>query len=706
MDNEVDSDSIITGNYRILETIGTGGWATVYKAQHLHLDRVAAVKIMHRHIALDEAKQQRFKQEAENISKISAPNVVTLLDYGFTKDTRAFLVLEYVNGISLSSHLKKHKPSIQQTLSICKQICRGLQAAHASGIVHRDLKPENVLLAETGTPGEFQVKITDFGIAKTLDSGSVTKTGETIGTPSYMSPEQCTGKPVDGRSDLYNLGCIMYEMLTGSMLVQAENSYECMYMHVEGKVPPFAPELQIDPALEKVVRKLLSKQPEKRYATALEAWIALESVSYSGDGLTMPVPLAIAQRVVFGVLAVVFITWFTYQVINYETTHGITSGAQHPRDAATQIPPGAAATLYLNASTASDEDIRRQIILSKDLKKLFLEETHVSDHTMKALETACPHLEELYLRRTGITDAGLKYISKLPSLRQLYLTYTKVDDAGMEEIGKLDSMQALSLSRTGVGDPGISKLRNLKDLRWLHVVGNNVSDASADVLAGFPKLENLNISRTRMSGRSFDKLPPSLVRLIAFFIKLDDAGVQALEKLPKLKTLDLTGNPITDGCVDSLAKLAKLESLRIGRTKIGAAGLARIGGFTQLENLAANDLTITDQSVSALSRLNNLRSLDLSGCPIGDKGIAALQSLPLSDLNLDRTRVGDLSLAMLSEMPNLTHLNVSKTQVTARGLLQLQKLPKLQTLVADGIPMSPEEKALLVRALPNCTIKN
>ncbi|HEU4631778.1 MAG TPA: serine/threonine-protein kinase, partial [Gemmatimonadaceae bacterium] len=208
---------IIADRFHVLAKLGEGGMGQVYLAEHVQLGRRCAVKLMRQALTDDAEAAARFRREAKNASEIAHPNVATVFDFGATSDGLTYLVMEYVDGEPLSSTLAREGPlEPARVATIARQVAEALAAAHALGIVHRDLKPDNIMLA-VGRDGREMVKVVDFGIAKAMEgvTQQVTRTGYRIGTPAYMSPEQIRGDALDGRSDLYSLGCILFELLTG-----------------------------------------------------------------------------------------------------------------------------------------------------------------------------------------------------------------------------------------------------------------------------------------------------------------------------------------------------------------------------------------------------------------------------------------------------------------------------------------------------------
>jgi len=259
--------------YQLLGTIGQGGMGTVFKARHLLTGRLTALKLINSNLA-DERVLRRFQQEAKALCALTHPNVISVYHFGVTAEGQPFLSMEYVNGVTLSDLISKGPLAWNKATKIFVQIAEALQHAHRQGVIHRDLKPSNVMVVETGGHA-ITAKILDFGIAKvihdeSLPSPSLTATGDVIGSPLYMSPEQCSGLKVDSRTDIYSLGCLMYETLTGHPPHTGDNPLSIVVKHLHDQPAPFAEALpgnHIPQALEKIVFKALIKDPNSRYKT-------------------------------------------------------------------------------------------------------------------------------------------------------------------------------------------------------------------------------------------------------------------------------------------------------------------------------------------------------------------------------------------------------------------------------------------------------
>jgi serine/threonine protein kinase len=264
---------VIKGKFKVISRLGSGGMGTVYRIEQIFLKKEFALKTMDR--TDSNVMVQRFQLEAKAASSLNHPNLVKVHDYGILDNETPYLLMDFINGITFADYLKKHGPiALELVAPLFTQACFGLLAAHEKNVVHRDIKPANLmLLNDVGVNTEGSVKVVDFGIAKFVnrDEGEVealTRTGEIFGSPLYMSPEQCSGGFVDHRSDIYSLGCVLFEMLTGTPPHMGPNALKTMLLHQAGETPTLKEaSLGIDfpESLQQIVMRMLRKQPEQRY---------------------------------------------------------------------------------------------------------------------------------------------------------------------------------------------------------------------------------------------------------------------------------------------------------------------------------------------------------------------------------------------------------------------------------------------------------
>jgi eukaryotic-like serine/threonine-protein kinase len=268
-------EQLVDNRYRIVGPLGAGGMAEVYLAHDDVLDRSVALKVMSGRYADDEEFVERFKREAQSAAALSHPNIVSIYDRGESEDGTYYIAMEYLPGGTLKDRILKRGALAPRTAaSVALQIAEALRAAHGAGVVHRDIKPHNVLVTDTG-----DIKVGDFGIARAATSSTMTRTGSILGTAHYISPEQAMGEPVGQGSDLYSLGVVLYEMLTGTLPYDAETSIGIAMKHVNGHlVPPRELNPEVPEGINAVTNKLLAKSPDERYANAGELIEDLERV--------------------------------------------------------------------------------------------------------------------------------------------------------------------------------------------------------------------------------------------------------------------------------------------------------------------------------------------------------------------------------------------------------------------------------------------
>jgi serine/threonine-protein kinase len=289
---------VVSGRYRIRELIGEGGMGAVYLAEHTLMRKRVALKLLHADMSRDEEVLARFKREAEAAAHVEHPNVATATDFGQTENGSFFLVLEYVEGTSLRKVIEHGPVHPARALHVARQIALALDRAHAAGIVHRDLKPENVMLVKKGDDPDF-VKVLDFGIAKVerpaRDTGQpLTRLGTILGTPEYMAPEQALGEKVGPAADLYAVGVILYEMLTGKHPFDTPDRMAILSMHIVAPVPRMSdrnPAIDVPAPIEQIVRRLLEKDATARPPSARALVDAIESAA-AQSGVALPPTLS------------------------------------------------------------------------------------------------------------------------------------------------------------------------------------------------------------------------------------------------------------------------------------------------------------------------------------------------------------------------------------------------------------------------------
>jgi len=283
----IEIGQVLGGKYVVEAVIGEGGMSIVYQAKHTLLNKTVAIKMLQVHLLTDTVQVKRLENEARAASSINHPNIIAVHDFGVTDDGQPYFVMDFVRGENLAEMLHREKKlPIKVCLSILIQVCDALSALHAAGIIHRDLKSSNIMLVQE--KGVLSAKLVDFGIAKSVSGAAsgqnLTIAGEIFGSPAYMSPEQCLGRPVDVRSDLYSLGCILYQVLTGKIPFDGDEPLNIMWQQVH-EVPSTLPFLdndsQVPIQLRTALFELLNKDPDKRFQSADRLKFEFETILHT-----------------------------------------------------------------------------------------------------------------------------------------------------------------------------------------------------------------------------------------------------------------------------------------------------------------------------------------------------------------------------------------------------------------------------------------
>lgn len=288
---------IVEGRYKIESVIGQGSAGTVYKAIQELIGRSVAIKVLHDHLVSDEEFIKRFRQEAKASSRLNHPNIITIYDFGvIPQGGRPYIAMDLLKGTPLSDLISEQNHlELAVALPIFKQVCDALGEAHRQGVVHRDIKPENIVLVERSGQKYFPI-VVDFGIARLVeesDAAKITRTGTVCGSPTYMSPEQCTSSKVDQRSDIYSLAIVLYETLTGMVPFVSEELVKVMAMHLSDPPKPLnqvREDLHFPSALEAVINKALSKNPDDRYQSMEEFSQALAAAESEPVAKVVAIP--------------------------------------------------------------------------------------------------------------------------------------------------------------------------------------------------------------------------------------------------------------------------------------------------------------------------------------------------------------------------------------------------------------------------------
>lgn len=607
------------GPYRVVKELGHGGMGAVYAAIDTRLDRRLALKVMLPKFAADASARERFLREARAAAKISHDNVVTVYEAD-ERDGVPYIAMQYLEGYSLDAFLKrKGNPTVAQVLRIAAEAAAGLAAAHKIGLIHRDIKPGNLWLeAPNG-----RVKILDFGLARPVDANiELTRSGVLVGTPAYMSPEQARAEKLDGRTDLFSLGAVLYRLCTGRLPFDGASTMAVlMALGTEDPIPVLQLNPEVPEALAALIQQLLSKRVDARPANADEVLRRLSLIA--GD---LAVPLASAvddatappQRVEYVPIQVTALSeadpFADIDVADTEMTeHAAPMQVRTRSDGrGLWLIAGFAAMLAVAAIVI--------IIKNKDGTETKIEVPDGSTVTVfppKGKPIQVPPIPvdperaaaEWAIAQGGIVRVSdeardIKVVADLPKGR-LTLTY-------------------LYLYGKPITDEGLVHFKDCTGLKHLHLGGSNAR-ISDEGLAHFKNCKGLTT------------LIPSLNR--------DPVKGTALAHFKELTILNLTNTPVTDEALIHIKDCKWLKHLDLSGTKITHEALAGLKAFKLLSNLGLSETLITNAALIHLKDLAGLSRLALNKTPITDEG-----------------------LSHLKECKTLTFLNVRQTKVTRKGL--------------------------------------
>lgn len=531
----IQEPTIIADRYKVLNCLGEGGMGKVYESLDTILDRKVAIKVM-AHLYDSDDKLKRFQQEAKLASKLNHPGIVTSYDFGVSQSSDAYFVMECVSGKNLSCYLEENGPLSQANfISLFGQLTDALSHAHSFNVIHRDIKPSNIMVREDGK--SLNGFVLDFGIAKGLADSQVleeTKTGQMIGSPRCISPEQIQARDVDARADIYSLGCVMYESLSGSPPYVADSALETMKLHLLEDVPSlkladvslYSDEFILK--VEEIIQRALQKDPEQRFQSMAEVCKEIRSlVSFSSEREEHSDPSElvceeektkpnnrsfwIVSAIAISTLIAAFFLWGIFQPEESKSSKNIVSTRREYK------------------SIEGDYDIVDSIV-SKRLKK-----TKRQIEDFRNCSVAELSKKDVWdFQYSEISDKDLMRIHNCPLLRSLNLSHTKITNRGLAEVLKLRNLEVLHLTRT-------SKVMYTQNIDWSRL----------------QRLRTLSLD----------------------WNDLDDNSLEALSKLPRLQKLKLNNNPrITNKGLRTLSQLPLVRELDLSDTGITQAGLTFVKG--------------------------------------------------------------------------------------------------------------------------------
>lgn len=657
---------VISERYRVISVIGYGGMGAVYKVEQMFLKQMFALKTLHGQ-ALTEVGIRRFHKEAQAASKLSHPNLVRAHDFGVLENHQPFYVMDLVEGENLSEYSRRVGAlSIKEVLDIFIPVCFGLGYAHEQGVIHRDIKPGNIMLAIAPDEASGYIpKVVDFGIAKFTENEerhtlTLTRTGEVFGTPIYMSPEQCTGVKVDHRSDIYSLGCVMYESLTGGPPFHGDTALNLMMNH-QSVIPTSLKEAsmgrEFPSLLEAIIAKTLIKDPGARYQNFFELARELAilkqelaspaasktlSKTFSKTVKDIPasvfaVPKAAEQKAISTPVAGIICAGILF------------GGVALGMGLNTLLTPKPKPVVQPNTLAIAQAEAAR-----KELE----EAINVGHTRYLSIEGLSSQPVQIYRFPRAFDIGVFKYTHQL----------VKNDNSSPAQGSITVPLQSETYLRVPAAKlysyPHL--LRGFKgtDLQHLHIV--------ADV---GEKIEDLSFVYDTSLAHCADMR--GLKEIFVFGTGTTDKGLSFIKDLPKLDSIDVSDTRVTAAGIQSLKNFPDLDFLGMKNIQGAKLLIDKLAGSKRLRilNIAQNE--ITDVDLQKLSVIPSLQMLFLdSNKEITDDGIKSFKNLV--SLSIAGTSVTPEITEHLKKMPHLILLTVSKDKWSAKDVQNLEaELPDL-----------------------------
>ncbi len=680
--------TIYLGKYELDSVLGTGGMGVIYRGRQIFLDRTVAIKMLKSDMAGDKVRL-RFHQEAKAASQLSHPGIVAINDFGVDDLDRPYMVMEYVEGCTLSELLRERRTlSVKDSLPIFLEICDALSAAHLKGIVHRDLKPSNIMLV-AAADGKVHTKLLDFGIARILDIQeqtlqSLTRPGEALGTPLYMSPEQITGKKITHHSDLYSLGCLMYSSLTGSPPFVADSKMATLEKHCLEPPRPFKKvitTIDFPPGIEPIVMKLLEKRPENRYENVDRLKDALIEMAAQNGYMRRPesLPTDAGQMYLTGAIP------------------------EMPRSIADLVPknPPSQAFDALFEVTRDDKAASSSSpssSASSSSSPSSPSSSSVAPPTSSSSASAEPVFSDSFTTTSGsVPDFSSAQASTGPH------PMLKIDPDELTPVK--------GVFRKGSQYDTSDMTRRLPPREREHAP----PPAPLSVDDGPEQEEYPDEDSSLRDASSINKTFAIVGAVVAVVIVLlvgvtaISIGMQPHKPQPThvAGDLDDTNSGAQKSDTSGTVKVSPADAIIAERVTAGA----------QDSTLSLRDqLGLSAKGLKQLAQFKLLNTLDLYGSHIDDAGVRLLSDCRLTKLNLDANfAITDFSLFTLSKMPTLRVLSLSNTGVSDKGLKRLANLPKLDSLYLNGnhqitdkgiLNLAPSTSHLTVLSLYSCDISD
>jgi serine/threonine protein kinase len=650
--------AIIGGAYKIINLLGRGGMGEVYLARHETLGKKCALKVIPPE-QVTEIGWQRFQLEAKAVAKLEHINLVRVTDLGIHEGCLPFYAMDYVEGLNLAELLAQNGPMpIKAMLEIFMQVCDGVECAHRHGILHRDLKPANIMLTNANA-GLKMPKVLDFGLAKLTSHDrtkqSLTAVGDLFGSPYYMSPEQCMGHKLDNRSDIYSLGCTMFECLTGRPPFVGNMVAAVVFSQMEGEPPTLesvvGPSVVPD-AMEIVMAKLLRKNPVERYQTLPELRGDLERV-LRGESVA---PFYVSRG----------------QQPHRQNTGVSSDGGWQPQSTQSRSGFPVAAAMAVGAVTIVAL-VAEMALWSKAKPQPKSQQAGTMPTKVLTAKPGALLKISPYLQNPNASSGELRQFV-FPRDRSL----------GRMKLFSLTSGTTSSSTEPMIQAQGLVSVPRQASLALYP--GRNV-ESNPELLGGFgpDDLDSLTL------GDEED---------------WSDRHMAYVGSLTGLRKLDIGRAAVTDKCIADINKLQKLRRLFAQDTLLTGFGLAQLKRLPFLQSLALSHSQTASIAVRRLINSKTLEFVSVPACNLDDSCMRVFGTMPnLHSLGVkDNPSITDHGLGAISHVPHLASLDISGTGVTGACIDQLAAFPALKTLYLDDVKWNEADKIRLRRSISAGTI--
>jgi len=593
----IDPASFPVARYVARAIMGGGAGGTVYLCFDKVLNKRVAIKVLN---SLSPEKIISFQNEARATSSLTHSNIIKVLDFGVTTGGTPYMVMEHLGGMSLDKLLKEQRLEIADTIEVFKQVCDALSHAHKQKLFHRDVKCSNILIAAPDSRDQ-NVKLIDFGVAsfKPDEFSTIIQGVTLVGTPQYMSPDQAQAKPYDARSEVYSLGCSMFEALTGSPPFEGQSALDLISKHAHEPAPALSdidPETDFSPELERVVARCLQKAPEDRYQSMSDLKADLIRLT--------PMPGNYAERE--------SLTGREDYTLISESTFFKSAAKKRlsfliPLAVAALI--GALIWIYVLVSSITSPEVAQTVIHDADIE--------LSLPSLKVAEAAKIKKTKFKTLRTG---------------KDIWLIPTgSIQDSDLAELENRNDFQLLSLKRQSLSGIGLKHLIGCKNMTGISFEGTELSPNGVDALVKLKNLEDVNLTSSDLSNDCFKRLTklPKLRQLSLDDTEVDDSTIDHLcSTLKNLEYVSLSHSTnIKGSCLDSLAKQKHLRVLFCNATSIKGANLQALKNFPKLKVLALRKLQLSDRDLEPLTQVKTLTHMDLSDNNLTDQSVNTLEKM-------------------------------------------------------------------------------